>query len=55
MLKVKNLNFKSIWVIALIIIGLVYFGQLIFIFVFGFIGFLLYKEFTKSDNLNRKF
>lgn len=47
-LKKKNLNFKSIWFIVLIIIGLVYFEQLIFIFIFGFIGFLIYKESVKD-------
>jgi hypothetical protein len=44
MLKKKNLNFRSIWFIILAIIGLVYFKQLIFIFVFSFIIYLIYKE-----------
>ena len=51
MLKRDNINFKTIWTIILVIIGLVYFGQLIFVFIFSFIGYFLYKEFTKSKEV----
>jgi hypothetical protein len=43
MLKKRNLNFKSIWYIILIIISLVYFKQLIFIVIISFIIYLLYR------------
>jgi hypothetical protein len=42
MLKKRNLNFKSIWYIILIIIGLSYFKQLVFIAIISFIIYLMY-------------